>query len=42
MQDLLLVNAVGPALILSRLPALLPREGRSVVAVLTARVGLHR
>ena len=39
MQDLLLVNAVGPALILSRLPALLPREGRSVVAVLTARVG---
>ena len=28
MQDLLLVNAVGPALILSRLPALLPREGR--------------
>lgn len=39
MQDLLLVNAVGPALILSRLPALLPSEGRSVVAVLTARVG---
>ncbi|MGI1661057.1 SDR family NAD(P)-dependent oxidoreductase [Palleronia sp. KMU-117] len=33
------VNAIGPALILRHAPRLLPREGRSVVAVLTARVG---
>jgi len=32
-------NAVGPALILRHLPRLLPREGRSTTAVLTARVG---
>jgi NAD(P)-dependent dehydrogenase (short-subunit alcohol dehydrogenase family) len=35
----LAANAVGPALILRHLPRLLPREGRSVTAVLTARVG---
>ncbi len=33
------VNAIGPALILRHVPRLLPREGRSVVGVLTARVG---
>lgn len=33
------VNAIGPALILAHAPRLLPRTGRSVVAVLTARVG---
>ena len=33
------VNAIGPALVLAQLPRLLPRDGRSVVAVLTARVG---
>jgi len=33
------VNAIGPALILAQVPRLLPREGRSVVGVLTARVG---
>lgn len=33
------VNAIGPALVLRHVPRLLPREGRSVVAVLTARVG---
>ena len=33
------VNAIGPALILRHVPRLLPREGRSVCAVLTARVG---
>lgn len=33
------VNAIGPALILRHMPRLLPKEGRSVVGVLTARVG---
>jgi NAD(P)-dependent dehydrogenase (short-subunit alcohol dehydrogenase family) len=33
------VNAIGPALILGHVARLLPREGRSVVGVLTARVG---
>lgn len=33
------VNAIGPALILRHLPRLLPRDGRSSVGVLTARVG---
>ncbi len=33
------VNAIGPALVLAHVPRLLPREGRSVVGVLTARVG---
>ena len=35
----LAANTLGPALILRHLPRLLPREGRSVTAVLTARVG---
>jgi NAD(P)-dependent dehydrogenase (short-subunit alcohol dehydrogenase family) len=35
----LAANSLGPALILRHLPRLLPREGRSVTAVLTARVG---
>lgn len=39
MAETLAVNAIGPALILRHAPRLLPREGRSVVAVLTARVG---
>jgi NAD(P)-dependent dehydrogenase (short-subunit alcohol dehydrogenase family) len=33
------VNAIGPALVLAHVARLLPREGRSVVGVLTARVG---
>ncbi|MBE0413611.1 SDR family NAD(P)-dependent oxidoreductase [Yoonia sp.] len=33
------VNSIGPALILSHVPRLLPKDGRSVVAVLSARVG---
>jgi NAD(P)-dependent dehydrogenase (short-subunit alcohol dehydrogenase family) len=33
------VNAIGPALVLRHAARLLPREGRSVCAVLTARVG---
>jgi NAD(P)-dependent dehydrogenase (short-subunit alcohol dehydrogenase family) len=33
------VNAIGPALLLAHVARLLPREGRSVVGVLTARVG---
>jgi NAD(P)-dependent dehydrogenase (short-subunit alcohol dehydrogenase family) len=33
------VNAIGPALVLRHAPRLLPREERSVAAVLTARVG---
>jgi NAD(P)-dependent dehydrogenase (short-subunit alcohol dehydrogenase family) len=33
------VNTVGVALILSHLPRLLPKRGRSVTGVLTARVG---
>lgn len=39
MAQVLAVNAIGPALVLAQLPRLLPRERRSVVAVLTARVG---
>ncbi|MDU8945496.1 SDR family NAD(P)-dependent oxidoreductase [Ovoidimarina sediminis] len=39
MAEVLAVNTIGPALILKELPRLLPREGRSVAAVLTARVG---
>jgi NAD(P)-dependent dehydrogenase (short-subunit alcohol dehydrogenase family) len=35
----LAANTLGPALILRHLPRLVPREGRSVTAVLTARVG---
>ncbi len=33
------VNALGPAYVLRHAPRLLPRKGRSVLAVLTARVG---
>lgn len=33
------LNAIGPALILRHAPRLLPREGRSVFAALSARVG---
>ncbi len=39
MAEVLAVNAIGPALILRHAPRLLPRQGRAVVAVLTARVG---
>lgn len=39
MAQVMAINAIGPALILKEMPRLLPREGRSVVAVLTARVG---
>ena len=33
------INAIGPALLIKHFAALLPREGRSVFAVLSARVG---
>jgi len=39
MARVLAVNAIGPALVLRDVPRLLPRERRSVVGVLTARVG---
>jgi NAD(P)-dependent dehydrogenase (short-subunit alcohol dehydrogenase family) len=39
MAEVFAVNAIGPALILREVPRLLPRAGRSVVAVLSARVG---
>lgn len=39
MAHVLAVNTIGPALILSHLPRLLPRTARCTVAVLTARVG---
>lgn len=39
MAQVLAVNAIGPALILRHIPRLLPRNGRAVVGVLTARVG---
>ncbi|MCE2523642.1 MAG: SDR family oxidoreductase, partial [Rhodobacteraceae bacterium] len=39
MTHVMVVNAIGPALILKEVPRLLPRKGRSVTAVLTARVG---
>ena len=39
MSHLFTVNAVGPALILKEVPRFLPKSGRSVVAVLSARVG---
>ncbi|MEW9921212.1 SDR family NAD(P)-dependent oxidoreductase [Marimonas sp. MJW-29] len=39
MMDQFALNAVGPALVLSHAHDLLPREGRSVFAVLSARVG---
>ncbi|APE44663.1 C factor, cell signaling protein [Sulfitobacter alexandrii] len=39
MLDQFALNAVGPALVLAHVQDLLPRESRSVVAVLSARVG---
>ncbi len=39
MADQFAVNAIGPALVLRHAARLLPRVGRSVCAVLTARVG---
>ncbi len=39
MMDQFALNAVGPALVLSRAQRLLPRDERSVFAVLSARVG---
>jgi NAD(P)-dependent dehydrogenase (short-subunit alcohol dehydrogenase family) len=39
MLEVLQVNAVGPALILRHMPRLLPRRGRSMLGVLSARVG---
>ena len=39
MAGVFAVNAIGPALVLRHLPRLLPREGRAVVGVLSARVG---
>ncbi len=39
MLDQFRLNAVGPALVLARSHGLLPRKGRGVLAVLSARVG---
>ncbi len=39
MARVLAVNTIGPALVLRHLPRLLPNNDRSVVGVLTARVG---
>lgn len=39
MKDQFALNAVGPALVLAHAHELLPRQGRSVFAVLSARVG---
>ncbi|MEL6453073.1 MAG: SDR family oxidoreductase, partial [Pseudomonadota bacterium] len=39
MANVLAVNTVGVAHVLTHLPRLLPRQGRSVTGVLTARVG---
>ena len=39
MARVLAVNTIGPALILRHVQHLLPRKGRAVVGVLTARVG---
>jgi NAD(P)-dependent dehydrogenase (short-subunit alcohol dehydrogenase family) len=39
MAEVFAVNTIGPALVLREVPRLLPRAGRSVVAVLSARVG---
>lgn len=39
MLDQFRLNAVGPALVLARAHGLLPRKGRGVLAVLSARVG---
>lgn len=39
MRDQFALNAIGPALVLSHAAKLLPRDSRSVFAVLSARVG---
>jgi NAD(P)-dependent dehydrogenase (short-subunit alcohol dehydrogenase family) len=39
LQRAFLVNAIGPALVMKHFLPLLPRQGRSVCAVLSARVG---
>lgn len=39
MADQFAVNAIGPALVLRHAARLLPRKGRSICVVLTARVG---
>jgi NAD(P)-dependent dehydrogenase (short-subunit alcohol dehydrogenase family) len=39
MAEVMAINAIGPALVLRHAPRLLCKTGRSVVAVLTARVG---
>ena len=39
MMDQFALNAVGPALVLKHMHRLLPRDRRSVIAVLSARVG---
>ncbi|MEY8882319.1 SDR family NAD(P)-dependent oxidoreductase [Donghicola sp. XS_ASV15] len=39
MADQFAVNCIGPALVLKHAVRLLPKEGRSVLAVLSARVG---
>lgn len=39
MLDQFALNAVGPALVLARAHGMLPRRGRGVLAVLSARVG---
>lgn len=39
MVDVFKINALGPALVLGQVGRLLPRDRRSVVAVLSARVG---
>ena len=39
MQNQFALNAIGPALVLSHAAKLLPRQGPSVIAVLSARVG---
>lgn len=39
MAEVMLVNAFGPAMILRHAPRLLPRKERSVLGVLSARVG---
>lgn len=39
MQAQFAVNTIGPALVLREAPRLLPRQGRSVIATLSARVG---
>lgn len=39
MADQFALNAIGPALVLKHTPALLPKDRRAVVAILSARVG---